>query len=179
MPFSSKRVPEDFVVTGQDYDRVNIRVRGSRAGLASLTATDLVYVADLSGAESGSNAHEVDVTTIERDLPRGADVVSRAPLVISFDLEEKQTRSVAIELDRLGDLLQALGRGQLFPADLFHDLFDLLVHWLRPCVGLVGSGDDVSHEHVGERVVLGRVGRALAPRGFIAVVWGVVKRPAV
>lgn len=102
VPVQTAGVPAGFVVTGQDYDRVNIRVRGSRAGLASLTATDLVYVADLSASGAGSNPHEVDVTTIERGLPRGADVVSRAPLSIDFVLEEKQTRSVAIRADVQG-----------------------------------------------------------------------------
>lgn len=96
VPVQTAGVPEALVVTGQDYDRVNIRVRGSRAGLASLTATDLVYVADLSGASDGRYAHEVDVTTIAQGLPRGAEIVSRAPLSIDFDLESKQTRSVSI-----------------------------------------------------------------------------------
>ena len=103
VPVETTGVPEGLVVISQDYDRVNIRVRGSRAGLASLTATDLVYVADLSSAEPGRNHHEVDVTTLAGSLPRGADVVSRAPLSIDFVLEEKQTRSVAIRLDVTGE----------------------------------------------------------------------------
>ena len=102
IPVHTADVPEDLVVTGQDHDRVNIFVRGSRAGLASLSATDLVYNADLSAATEGRHSQEVDVITIERDLPRGAEVVSRSPTTIEFVLEKKQTRSVAIRPDVTG-----------------------------------------------------------------------------
>jgi YbbR domain-containing protein len=102
IPVQTSGVPDDLVVTGQDYDRVNIFVRGSRAGLASLSATDLVYVADLSAASRGRTSQEVDVITIEQGLPRGAEVVSRSPTSLEFVLERKHTRSVAIRADLSG-----------------------------------------------------------------------------
>lgn len=102
VPVETTGVPEELVVVGQNYDRVNIFVRGSRAGLASLTATDLIYSADLSAAVPGHYNQEVDVTTIERGLPRGAAVVSRSPVSIDFLLEEKHTRSVAVRPDVSG-----------------------------------------------------------------------------
>ena len=103
VPVRTEGVPESLVVVGQDYDRVNIFVRGSRAGLASLIAADLFYSADLSAAAAGRYNQEVDVTTIERDLPPGAGVVSRSPVSIEFVLEEKHTRSVAVKPDVAGE----------------------------------------------------------------------------
>ncbi len=104
VPVQTEGVPEDLVVIGQDYDRVNIFVRGSRAGLASLTATDLVYVANLVAAVPGRFSQEVDVTTIERGLPRGAVIVSRSPVSIDFRLEKKHSRSVGIRSDVVGSV---------------------------------------------------------------------------
>ena len=102
IPVETTAVPEDLVVTSRDHDRVNIFVRGSRAGLASLSVTELVYRADLSSAGEGRHLQEVDVITIERDLPRGAEVVSRSPTSIEFTLEKKHTRSVGIRPDVMG-----------------------------------------------------------------------------
>lgn len=118
LPVRAADIPDELVVTGQNYDRVNIHVRGSRAALASLSASDLEYVADLSTAAPGDLSQEVDVTKIERTLPRGAEIVSRLPVSIDFVLERKHTRSVKVQADVTGTPAQGyeLGTISIVPA---------------------------------------------------------------
>jgi YbbR domain-containing protein len=95
-------VPEDLVVTDQSTDAVNIRVKGSRAALRSLSVADIEYVVDLSGAKAGGTEHEVDAGSVK--LPRGAEIVSRSPSSIDFTLEPRGTKAVKVRADLAGDL---------------------------------------------------------------------------
>lgn len=94
-------VPDNLVVTDQSTDAVNIRVKGSRAALRSLSVADIEYVVDLSGAKAGVTAHEVDAESVK--LPRGADIVSRSPSSIDFTLEPRGTKAVKVRADLAGE----------------------------------------------------------------------------
>ncbi len=94
-------VPQHLVVTGRSTDTVNVRVRGSRAGLRSLSVADTEYEVDLSGAKNGTTSVEVDTTQV--DLPRGAQIVSRSPASIDFELERRGTKAVKLRPDIDGD----------------------------------------------------------------------------
>jgi len=101
IPVSFHDVPEELVITGQSTDRINIRVRGSRAALRNVAPNKLEYVVDVSGAKPGVSAYEVDVSRF--DLPRGANVVSRSPATLEVDLERRGRRSVRIRADIEGE----------------------------------------------------------------------------
>jgi YbbR domain-containing protein len=94
-------VPDNLVVTDQSTDAVNIRVKGSRAALRSLTVADIEYVVDLSGAKAGVTEHEVDAASV--NLPRGAEIVSRSPSSIDFTLEPRGSKAVKVRADLAGE----------------------------------------------------------------------------
>jgi len=94
-------VPDNLVVTDQSTDAVNIRVKGSRAALRSLSVADIEYVVDLSGAKAGVTGHEVDAESVK--LPRGANIVSRSPSSIDFTLEPRGTKAVKVRADLAGE----------------------------------------------------------------------------
>jgi len=88
-------------VTDQSTDVVNIRVKGSRAALRSLSVADIEYLVDLSGAKAGVTQHEVDAESVK--LPRGGDIVSRSPSTIDFTLEPRGTKAVKVRVDLAGE----------------------------------------------------------------------------
>ncbi len=103
VPITIHGVPENLVVTTRSSDAVNIRVKGSRAALRSLSVGSLEYEVDLAGAKRGRTEFEVDVSQLLALLPRGADIVSRSPLELDFTLERRGTKSVKVRPDLEGD----------------------------------------------------------------------------
>src|SRR5215468_3973464 len=101
IPVSFQNLSDDLVITGQSTDRVNIRVRGSRAALRNLSAAKLEYVVDVAGARPGTGSYGVDVSRF--DLPRGANVVSRSPASLEIDFERRGRRAVRVRPDIEGE----------------------------------------------------------------------------
>src|SRR5262245_43266587 len=101
IPVSFQNLSDDLVITGQSTDRVNIRVRGSRAALRTLSAAKLEYVVDVAGARPGTASYEVDVSRF--DLPRGANAVSRSPASLEIDFERRGRRAVRVRPDIEGE----------------------------------------------------------------------------
>jgi YbbR domain-containing protein len=102
VPMVLREVPDDLVVTDQSTDALNIRVKGSRAALRSLSVADIEYLVDLSGAKAGVTEHEVDAESVK--LPRGAEIVSRSPSSIDFTLEPRGNKAVRVRADLAGEL---------------------------------------------------------------------------
>jgi YbbR domain-containing protein len=102
VPTVLREVPDNLVVTDQSTDALNIRVKGSRAALRSLSVADIEYLVDLSGAKAGVTEHEVDAESVK--LPRGAEIVSRSPSSIDFTLEPRGTKAVKVRADLAGEL---------------------------------------------------------------------------
>jgi YbbR domain-containing protein len=101
VPVSFQNLANDLVITEQRTDRVNIRVRGSRAALRNLSPAKLEYVVDVVGARPGTGSYEVDVSRF--DLPRGANVVSRSPASLEIDFERRGRRAVRVRADVEGE----------------------------------------------------------------------------
>jgi YbbR domain-containing protein len=101
VPLALRDVPDDLVVVDQSTDAVNIRVKGSQAALRSLSVADIQYLVDLSGAKPGVTKHEVDAESIKR--PRGAEIVSRSPSSIDFELVPRGTKAVNVRADLAGE----------------------------------------------------------------------------
>ena len=101
VPVSFLNLPEDLVITAQSDERVNIRVRGSRAALRNLASAKLEVVVDVSGAKPGTGAFEVDASSF--DLPRGANVVGRSPASLEIDFERRGRRAVRVRPDVEGE----------------------------------------------------------------------------
>ena len=101
VPVSFQNLADDLVITGQSTDRVNIRVRGSRAALRNLSPAKLEYAVDVGGARPGTGSYDVDVSRF--DLPRGSNIVSRSPGSLEIDFERRGRRAVRIRPDVEGE----------------------------------------------------------------------------
>ena len=109
IPVIFDHVPDDLVITGHTADAVNIRVQGSRAALRNVKDSKLEYRIDMAGARPGPAAFEVETSSVEEDLPRGARIVSRSPSSIEVSLEQKGRKSLAIRADVEGEPAAGFG----------------------------------------------------------------------
>lgn len=103
IPVIFDRVPDDLVITGHSANAVNIRIQGSRAALRNVSSTKLEYRIDISGALPGPAVYEVETSSVDEELPRGARIVSRSPSSIEIDLEQKGRKSLRIRADVEGE----------------------------------------------------------------------------
>jgi YbbR domain-containing protein len=103
IPVIFDRVPDDLVITGHSADAVNVRIQGSRAALRNVSPSKLEYRIDISGARPGPAVYEVETSSVEEELPRGARIVSRSPSSIEVSLEQKARKSLRIRADVEGE----------------------------------------------------------------------------
>jgi YbbR domain-containing protein len=101
LPVVFENLPDDLVIVDQSSDVVNVRMRGSRAGLRRMTAQGPEYVVDVSGARPGRANFEVDVSRIE--FPRGTRDVSRSPSNLLVTFEPRASRIVRVKPDLAGE----------------------------------------------------------------------------
>ena len=94
-------LPESLVIIEQNSDVVNVRMRGSRAGLRRMTVSGPEYTVDVSGARTGTANFEVDLTRIE--FPRGTRDVSRSPSNLLVTFERRASRVVRVKPDLSGE----------------------------------------------------------------------------
>ena len=91
---------EGLEIVDQNSDVVNVRVRGSRAGLRRMVLEGFEYAVDVSGARQGSANYEVDLAQIE--FPRGVKDVSRSPSNLLVTFETRSSRVVRVKPDISG-----------------------------------------------------------------------------
>ncbi len=103
IPIAFRNLPEELVIVDQNSDVVNVRIQGTRAGLRNVAGEKLEYSIDVGGARSGQSDYEVDLSEMERELPRGARVVSRSPSNLEVTFERRGTKTVKIRPDLEGE----------------------------------------------------------------------------
>ena len=101
VPMVLRGLPDDLVIVGQSTNEVNVRIQGSRAALRNLSAGDLEYPVEVSGAKPGILKVEVDPMPLE--VPRGARVVSRSPSIIELTLARRGSKTVRVRADLAGE----------------------------------------------------------------------------
>ena len=94
-------LPDNLVVVEQNSDVVNVRIRGSRAGLRRMALEGPEYTIDVSGARTGNANFEVDLTRLE--FPRGTRDVSRSPSNLLLTFERRGSRVVRVKPDLAGE----------------------------------------------------------------------------
>lgn len=104
VPIVFQNVPESLVLTEQNTDVVNVRMRGSRAALRNVDTVALEYPVDARGVRQGEAEFEVDTTRIF--VPRGAEIVSRSPLLIEAKFERRGSKVMRVRADLAGDPAQ-------------------------------------------------------------------------
>lgn len=94
----SLRTTKGLIITDPEVSTVTVEVRGSRASIGSLHASELQAVVDVSGI---SQARETELTyTIEfpdRINRSDISVVSRSPETISFTVAAESTKTVEVK----------------------------------------------------------------------------------
>jgi YbbR domain-containing protein len=101
IPIVFTGLPENVVVVGQNTDDINVRFRGSRAGLGRLARAGLQYDVDVSGARPGRAIFEVDASRL--DYPRGTQPVSRSPSNLVVEFERRSSRVVRVRPEVAGE----------------------------------------------------------------------------
>jgi YbbR domain-containing protein len=101
IPVVFTALPENLVIVEQNSDVVNVRMRGSRAGLRRMALDSFEYAVDVSGARPGTANYEVDLTRIE--FPRGVKDVSRSPSNLLVTFEPRSSRVVRVRPDITGE----------------------------------------------------------------------------
>jgi len=101
IPVVFEGLPDSLVIVDQNSDVVNVRMRGSRAGLRRMTVSGPEYAVDVSGARPGTANFEVDLTRIE--FPRGTRDVSRSPSNLLVTFERRASRVVRVKPDLVGE----------------------------------------------------------------------------
>lgn len=101
VPVVVEGVPEELVLTEQSAETLNVRVRGSRAALRTLTPASLEYPVDLRGASAGRVRREVDIALL--GLPRGAEPLSHSPSRLEFELAPRGSKAVRVRPDLAGE----------------------------------------------------------------------------
>jgi len=101
VPMVLRGLPDDLVIVDQSTSEVNVRIQGSRAALRNLSAADLEYPVEVSGAKPGVLKLEVDPMPL--DLPRGARLVSRSPSTVELTLARRGSKTVRVRADVAGE----------------------------------------------------------------------------
>jgi len=101
IPVVFSGLPDSLVIIEQNSDVVNVRMRGTRAGLRRMTVEGPEYLVDVSGARAGRANFEVDLTRME--FPRGTRDVSRSPSNLIVTFEPRASRVVRVRPEISGE----------------------------------------------------------------------------
>ncbi len=100
VPVELVGVEEGLVVTDQNTDAINVRLRGSRASLRNLDRDQMKYRVDASGGKPGVAVYEVDVETIEH--PTGTTFAGHSPSRIQVRFEKRGRKAVTVRAEIQG-----------------------------------------------------------------------------
>ena len=92
------RTTKGLIVTEPEVDTVTVQVRGSRASIGSLHASELQAIVDVSGI-SQARETELTYTIVFPDRINRSDIsiVSRSPETISFTVAAESTKTVEVK----------------------------------------------------------------------------------
>ncbi|HIF93841.1 MAG TPA: YbbR-like domain-containing protein [Myxococcales bacterium] len=97
VPVELVGIEEGLVVTDQNSDAINVRLRGSRASLRNLDREQMKYRVDASGGKPGVAVYEIDVETIEH--PTGTTFAGYSPSRIQVRFEKRGRKAVSVRAE--------------------------------------------------------------------------------
>ena len=100
VPVELVGVEDGLVVTDQNSDAINVRLRGSRASLRNLDRDQMKFRIDASGGKPGVAVYEVDVETIEH--PTGTTFAGHSPSRIQVRFEKRGRKAVSVRAEIQG-----------------------------------------------------------------------------
>ena len=94
LPVVFDGLPDSLVIVDQSTNKINLRVRGSRAAFRNAKFKDMEYVENISGGKPGRARYEVNDQRL--DKPRGLRIVGLSPSEISVRFERRGRKNVKI-----------------------------------------------------------------------------------
>jgi hypothetical protein len=88
-------LPPGLVVVNNPPEKLNLRVRGPRSQLSSISSSNMLFTVDLSNAESGMSRFEI--TTDQIVPPRDVQVTGLSPAEIRIETDTLAEKSVKVE----------------------------------------------------------------------------------
>jgi len=111
VPVVFEGLPDTLVITDRSARGISLRVQGSRAAFRNLSAGEMEYGEDISGAKSGRARYEV--STDRLDMPRGLRVVGLSPAQIEVRFERRGRKSVRVRADLEGEPAEGFKMGEV------------------------------------------------------------------
>lgn len=102
-----------YALTGISADRVNLQVRGSKSTLTSIFAEEYKMKLDLSGVKQ-PGTHTLP---LKYSLPRGVELVSMDPTMVTVTVEEQVSKVVPVSIGTKGTLDPDYRMGSTITAD--------------------------------------------------------------
>ena len=87
-------LPSDLVIVNKPPEKLNIRIRGSRTQLSSISPRNIAFTVDLANASPGLSKFEVQTDQIK--TPRGVLVTGITPAEIKVDIDKLMVKEVDV-----------------------------------------------------------------------------------
>lgn len=111
LPVVFDGLPDNLVITDQSTNKINVRVRGSRAAFRNAKFGEMEYVEDVAGGKPGRARYEVNDQKLEK--PRGLQIVGLSPSDISVRFERRGRKNVKIRPEVVGELPEGYTLGEV------------------------------------------------------------------
>jgi uncharacterized protein (TIGR00159 family) len=102
VPIQYTNLPATMEIIGTWMDRIDVRVRGSQSGLASLNPGSVRAVVDLSSVVPGLNYFRITAKNLQ--VPPGISIAQIRPSDLQLNIEVASSRKMAIVPNILGAL---------------------------------------------------------------------------
>ncbi len=88
-------LPKGLIIVNNPPEKLNIRVRGPRSQLSSVSPNDMVFTVDLSNLTTGTSMFEIRTDQIIP--PRDVQVTAISPSEINLDVDRLAQKTVGVE----------------------------------------------------------------------------------
>jgi YbbR domain-containing protein len=138
IPIASEKVPEGLIVTDMPFKGIEVRVRGLKSIIRTLSRLKIRYMINLSKANIGLNV--IPIRKAGFPLPKGASILNINPDVITVRMEKETKKNLPVRISLTGKPAKgfAVVRTKAQPASVM----------LRGSVATLGPMDEVPTKHL-------------------------------
>jgi YbbR domain-containing protein len=111
-------LPPDLVIMNEPPQTLNLRVRGPRTQLSSLSPRNMVFTLDLTNATPGVSKFEINTDQI--NPPKGIQVIGVSPAEIKIDIDKVIEREVEVKtvIDLPDTGYEVVGEPKVVPSEV-------------------------------------------------------------
>jgi YbbR domain-containing protein len=107
VPVEYSNFPGNLEISSDILETIDVEARGPAGQLRSLSDSRIAAVVDFAGVRAPGE-RTFTLTTAEVRLPRGIDLIRTIPAQLRFTFEQRETRSVPVDVPFSGKLAQGL-----------------------------------------------------------------------